>query len=165
MHVFYLPRLLVPIIGRTWLEISSNRDSKISVKTWVINAPKNRLFLHIFTDLSLIAPLIFLTETISFMICNIWISFPLKRSTSRPGFQKKKLNRYSWFLVDEFSSKTVSGISQKFANKGFRIFHPRKHGPLNPRSIWPGLCVPDYFILIISSIILNNRVLFVVFSN
>ena len=44
MHVFYLPRLLVPIIGRTWLEISSNRDSNISVKTWIINELKTVYF-------------------------------------------------------------------------------------------------------------------------
>ena len=46
-----------------------------------------------------------------------WMSFPVNRSSSRPGIKKLK-KKLSWFLMDEFSSKTVSEISQKFANKG-----------------------------------------------
>ena len=45
------------------------------------------------------------------------MSFPVKRSSSRPGFEKNWIGTHD-FLMDEFSSKTVSEISQKFANKG-----------------------------------------------
>ena len=36
----------------------------------------------------------------------VWMSFPVKRPVWRPRIEKK-LNRYPWFLMDEFSSKTV----------------------------------------------------------
>ena len=45
-----------------------------------------------------------------------WMSFPVKRSSSRPGL-KKWIGTHD-LLMDEFSSKAASEISQKFANKG-----------------------------------------------
>ena len=46
-----------------------------------------------------------------------WMSFPVKRSRSRPGFQKNWIGTQD-FLMDEFSSKTVCVTPQKLANKG-----------------------------------------------
>ena len=46
-----------------------------------------------------------------------WMSFPVKRSRSRPGFLKNCMGTHD-FLMDEFSSKTASEMSQKFADKG-----------------------------------------------
>ena len=46
-----------------------------------------------------------------------WMSFPVKRSRWRPGFFKNWIGTQD-FLMDEFSSKTASEMSQKFANKG-----------------------------------------------
>ena len=48
-----------------------------------------------------------------------WMRFPVKRSSARPVF-------LNWigchdFLWDEFPSKTVSAISQKFAIKGYQV--------------------------------------------
>ena len=44
-----------------------------------------------------------------------WMSFPVKRSSWRPAFTKNWIGTH-YFLMDEFSSKTASEMSQKFAN-------------------------------------------------
>ena len=46
------------------------------------------------------------------------MSFPLKRYVWRLRIEKPQNCDAPEFLMDEFSSKTVSEISQKFANKG-----------------------------------------------
>ena len=40
------------------------------------------------------------------------MNFPVKRSVWRPRIEKK-LDRYPWFLMDEFSSKTACVTTQK----------------------------------------------------
>ena len=46
-----------------------------------------------------------------------WMNFPVKGSRWRPGFFKNWIGTQD-FLMDEFSSKTASEMSQKFADKG-----------------------------------------------
>ena len=50
-----------------------------------------------------------------------WMSFPVRRSSSRPGVSKNCIG-HSWFLMDEFSSKTACvtrkmKISEKFLDE------------------------------------------------
>ena len=51
------------------------------------------------------------------VLADDWMTFPVKRPSSRPGFSKNWIGNHD-FLMDEFSSKTVSEVSKKFANKG-----------------------------------------------
>ena len=46
------------------------------------------------------------------------MSFPVKRSIAQDPFFKKTDFGTHDFLMDEFSSNTVSEMSQKLANKG-----------------------------------------------